>query len=387
MCQRNPVHCIIPPDILRNIAQKGKPGQSDKALLTLVSTEQLRGRRVGLAGVTSLFPTTETGRGKERIVYSAGNGQALPGRPLRREGDPPCDDPSANEAFEGCGHTYDLFHDVFARNSIDGRGHLLESTVHYQNSYDNAFWDGQQMVYGDGDEDLPDEDRIFNRFTLSVDVIGHELTHGMIQNGSRLTYWGQSGALNESFADVFGILVRQYRDKEPAKASDWLIGKEVFTRNVKARALRSMAEPGSAYDDMVIGRDPQPAHMNNYIETTSDNAGVHINSGIPNKAFCVIALELGGFAWEKAGQIWYEAVNGRLSEVATFQQAADLTFVIAGEKFGRNSLEQAAVKKGWNSVGILVGYGNVPNNKPQPTGSGCLPALLQTMVRAGKAKG
>ncbi len=374
MCLRKPVQCIIPPHMLKNIAEKGKPGQSDKALMTLVSTEQLRGRRTGLTNVAAMFPAAATGRGKYRVVYSANNGMSLPGMPIRKEGESPVADHAANEAYEGSGHTYDLFHQVYGRNSIDGKGSILDSTVHYQDSYDNAFWDGQQMVYGDGDEDLPVGDRIFNRFTTSVDVIGHELTHGVIQNGSRLMYWGQSGALNESFADVFGILVRQYRDRQPARTSDWLIGAGIFTGNIRAKGLRSMIEPGNAYEDPMLGRDPQPGHMSAFVNTTTDNAGVHINSGIPNRAFCLAALELGGYAWEKAGRVWYEAMDGRLAEVATFQEAADMTIMISGEMFGSGSLEQQAIRNGWKAVGIY--YSGKAPKPAAPKSGGCLGTFL-----------
>ncbi len=124
-------------------------------------------------------------------MYSAENGNTLPGKLVRSEGDPASSDPSVNEAYDGAGLTYDLFWRVYGRDSLDGQGMPLNSTVHYQRAYDNAFWDGTQMVYGDGDGDL------FNRFTLAVDVIGHELTHGVTEHTCNLTYNGQPGALNE----------------------------------------------------------------------------------------------------------------------------------------------------------------------------------------------
>lgn len=382
MCQRHSINCIIPPHVLKNIAEKGLPSQSEKALMTLVSTEQLRGRRVGLSSLATLFPQTKAGiAGKQRVVYTASNKLRLPGEIVRREGDPPVEDAAVNEAFDGCGDTFDLFNEIFHRNSIDDRGLTLESSVHYQVSYDNAFWDGAQMVYGDGDEDLPEDDRIFNRFTSSLDVIGHELTHGVIQNECKLVYWDQSGALNESMADVFGIMVKQYKDRETVLESDWIIGKDIFTTNVNASGLRSMLQPGTAYDDPVLGKDPQPAIMKDYVLTTSDNAGVHINSGIPNRAFSITATEIGGYSWEKAGWIWYKALTGSLSETSNFQDAADNTFSVAGDIFGVNSLEQIAVKKGWNKVGIdVMGSGKFPKQN-HPTGSGCLPGLFTSVLK------
>ena len=151
---------------------------------------------------------------------------------------------------------------------------------------------------------------MFNRFTVAVDVIGHELTHGVTQFEAKLAYWDQSGALNESFSDIFRSLVKQKKLNQTADQADWLIGAGLFTSNVKGLAIRSMKEPGTAYDDPLLGKDPQPAHMRHYVNTTSDNGGVHINSGIPNRAFYLAALEIGGHAWERAGKIWYMTFTG-----------------------------------------------------------------------------
>jgi Zn-dependent metalloprotease len=224
----------------------------------------------------------------------------------------------------------------------------LDSTVHYGQDYNNAFWNGTQMVYGDGDGE------IFDRFTKCIDVIGHELTHGVTQYEAALEYQGQPGALNESFSDVFGSLVKQYTLKQNVDKADWLIGAGLFTRKIKGIALRSMKEPGTAYDDPTIGKDPQPGHMKKYVKTTSDNGGVHINSGIPNHAFYLAAIEIGGYAWEKTGKIWYVTLRDRLREDSDFQNTADLTFEVAGTLFGKNSAEQKAVFNAWNNVGIRI---------------------------------
>jgi Zn-dependent metalloprotease len=235
------------------------------------------------------------------------------------------------------------------------------------------------MVYGDGDEDLPESKRLFNRFTAALDVIGHELTHGVTQFTANLTYSGQSGALNESMSDVFGSLVKQRLRAQAATAADWIIGEGLFTANVNGVGIRSMKAPGTAYNDPVIGKDPQPAHMNNYVNTTQDNGGVHINSGIPNHAFYLTALEIGGFAWEKAGQIWYVTLRDKIRAGSNFQNAADLTFATAGELFGANSLEQQAVKRGWAGVGIVISAGDPepPDDGGTPSNPGCLGALLR----------
>jgi Zn-dependent metalloprotease len=222
--------------------------------------------------------------------------------------------------------------------------------VHFDVNYDNAFWDGRQMVYGDGDGEL------FNRFTIAVDVIGHELTHGVTEYEAGLVYYDQPGALNESMSDVFGTLVKQRILNQTADAADWLIGEGLFTSKVNGTAIRSMKAPGTAYDDPVIGKDPQPAHMKNYVKLPrwDDNGGVHINSGIPNHAFYLTAMEIGGNAWDKAGKIWYIALRDMLRYNANFQSAADKTFQVAGVLFGSGSKEQLAVKNGWAGVGITL---------------------------------
>ena len=168
----------------------------------------------------------------ERLVYDAEHSSVLPGRLVMGEGDPPSDDTSVNEAYEGSGATYKLFKEVYDRNSIDDRGMPIASTVHFGLGYDNAFWNGRQMVYGDGDENLPADQRLFNRFTISLDIMGHELTHGVTQFEAGLLYNGQSGALNETVSDIFGILVKQHFLKLDVDESDWLIGQGLFTENV-----------------------------------------------------------------------------------------------------------------------------------------------------------
>ena len=272
----------------------------------------------------------------------------LPGMLVRLESDKPSKDVAVNEAFDGCGATYHFYKTVLDRNSVDGGGMRLDSSVHYGKRYANAFWDGRQMVYGDGDG------KIFNRFTSAIDVIGHELTHGVTQYEAALAYDGQSGALNEHFSDVFGTLVKQFTLKQTAASADWLIGVGIFTKKIKGLAIRSMKAPGTAYDDPLIGRDDQPSHMKNFVQTHSDNGGVHRNSGIPNKAFYEVATLIGGQSWDTAGKIWYIALRDRLREHSDFSECAMLTHAVAGELFRKGGKEQKAVREGWKRVGIAV---------------------------------
>ncbi|NJN87063.1 MAG: M4 family metallopeptidase, partial [Leptolyngbyaceae cyanobacterium SL_7_1] len=243
--------------------------------------------------------------------------------------------------------TYDLFHEIFERNSIDDRGLRLDATVHYDVRYENAFWDGDQMIYGDGDG------RLFNRFTLAIDVIAHELTHGIIQYEAGLIYHGESGALNESFCDVFGSLVKQRSLNQTVDQADWLIGEGILSKDAQGVAFRSLKAPGTAYNDPVLGRDIQPAHYAKLYRGTADDGGVHINSGIPNHAFYLAAMAMGGYAWEKAGQIWYLALTNGLRPRANFRQAAKATISIAAQVYGHDSQEQQAVRSAWQQVGVV----------------------------------
>jgi Zn-dependent metalloprotease len=370
------IYCILPPYLLRAIAENGTTKQRATARRTIISSEKIREQIRSRYEIPGIMAKVSAAGMKQRTIYDAQYGSKLPGVEVRKEGDPPVSDPAVNEAYDGSGTTYDLYYNTYNRNSLDNKGLKLDSTVHYQKGYDNAFWNGQQMVYGDGDEDLPVSERLFNRFTIAIDVIGHELTHGVTQFTANLAYWEQPGALNESLSDVFGSLVKQYKNKQTASQADWLIGQGLFTSNVNGVALRSMKAPGTAYDDPVLGKDPQPADMSHYVTTVEDNGGVHINSGIPNHAFYITSIEIGGNAWEKAGMIWYKTLTEKLTSLSNFQNAADLTYQAAGELYGTNSLEQKAAKTGWAEVGITIG-GQAPG--------GCLSALLKNLGLASPA--
>jgi Zn-dependent metalloprotease len=188
-----------------------------------------------------------------------------------------------------------------------------------------------------------------------LSVIGHELCHGVTQHTADLAYEGQSGALNESVSDVFGVLVEQHSRGQSAAEASWLIGEGLFTDQVEGNALRSMKAPGTAYDDDVLGKDPQPATMADYVDTADDNGGVHLNSGIPNHAFYLVATALGGNAWDAAGHIWYDTITGGLSSTATFADFAAATATAAVARFGDDSLEHRAVLEGWSTVGLPIG--------------------------------
>ncbi len=284
----------------------------------------------------------------QRTICDAGGGTELPGPTTRTEGQGQTSDPAVNEAYAGLGATWELFFQEYQRDSLDDAGLPLLASVHYSQDYANAFWDGQQMVFGDGDG------RIFKRLTKAIDVIGHELTHGLIQYSGGLDYYGQSGALNESLADVFGSLVKQRNLGQDAQDADWLIGAGLFTPSVQGVALRSLKAPGTAFDDPVLGRDPQPATMNDYQETESDNGGVHLNSGIPNHAFYLAAVAIPGPAWKTIGPVWYDTLISGLPADTSFDRFAAVTLGCAIQRYGADSALTAAIKSAWTEVGVAV---------------------------------
>jgi Zn-dependent metalloprotease len=358
MCQhkhpnhRHSIFCILPPYLLREITQRGSDAQRAAANRTLSSDGTFRALRSSLTGQIPLATRRRRVLGlkpvKQRTIYTAGNEETLPGTVVRAEGSGPTGDQSVDEAYDGLGHTFDFYQDVFGRNSIDDEGLPLSATVHYGTQYNNAFWNGERMVFGDGDGEL------FNRFTIALDVIGHELAHGVTEDESGLVYMFQPGALNEHLSDVFGSLVKQKALNQTTDQADWLIGAGLLADSVKGEALRSMKAPGTAYDDPVLGKDPQPDHMSKFVETWQDNGGVHINSGIPNKAFYIAATAIGGNAWEKSGKIWYETLRDPgLTSEAKFDQFANLTITVAKKLYGAESTEQDAVAKAWAEVGVL----------------------------------
>jgi Zn-dependent metalloprotease len=257
---------------------------------------------------------------------------------------------AGKNVIKGGKASWDFYSQLFGRNSIDNRGLPIIQYVHYDKGLDNAFWDGRRMVYGDGDG------TIFNSFTVDIDVIGHELTHGVTENEANLAYENQAGALNESFSDIFGIMIKQKYNKQDVKKSNWLIGEKVLKG--KKYALRSMKEPGNGYKNHPeLGDDPQPATMDKYVNLPNTNAGdwggVHINSGIPNFAFYVTAYNMGGYSWEKAGRIWYAVLTDRaLSQDAKFADVKRLTISHGEQLFGINSAEVKAVKQGWQEAKV-----------------------------------
>jgi Zn-dependent metalloprotease len=348
MKQRNRVACIVPPDLLKQIILKGNDQERASALDALSLDSSLRHVRAERAArqpeTLSLVGGLVAHGGKpKRTIYNVNHETTELGMVVRAEGQKPTEDRAVNEVYDAFGATYDFFWKVLQRNSIDNAGLALAGLVHYGVKYNNAFWDGDgHMMFGDGDGQL------FTGFTKSLDVIGHELTHGVTQYTANLTYSGQSGALNESISDAFGSMVKQYALKQRAAQADWLIGAEIVGPQLKG-ALRSLKAPGTANT-----YDRQPANMDNYLRTSEDNGGVHTNSGIPNRAFYLAAIALGGNSWDKAGPIWYAALrDSQVRTNSSFRTFARATVRQAGELYGAASAEVAAVRTAWQEVKVI----------------------------------
>lgn len=346
------IFCILPPHVLRNIAKNGNAEEREAVLNTLALDQTMRTSRLtfSLAGGMKLpHPAAAVSVPQEkRSIYDARGQQVLPGHLMRSEGQAASGDVAVNQAYDGLGATFSFYLSAYHRNSIDNAGLPLIASVHYGKNYDNAFWNGQQMVFGDGDN------IIFTGFTGSTDVIGHELTHGVTGSEANLTYQNQPGALNESLSDCFGSMVKQFKLKQTSDKADWLIGAGILAKGIHGVALRSMKAPGTAYDDPKLGKDTQPANMANYVHTGEDNGGVHTNSGIPNHAFYLAATALGGHSWEQAGQIWYDTLtDNNLKANASFAAFANLTVTHAGARYGVNSTQQKAIREAWTQVGVL----------------------------------
>ncbi len=348
-------HCFVPPYLLRHIAA-ADPAGAAACLRTLELDARLRQTREShLPGPSP----TAVAAGEAWVVHSAENRENLPGRRVRAAGEPAAGDVAVDEAAAGVEASLALTADL-GRSSYDGNGATVVATVHFGRDYVNAFWDGTQLVFGDGDG------RIFERFTKPVDVIGHEFAHAVTEHSAGLVYRDQPGALNESVSDVFAACLKQRLLGQLAVEGDWLIGAELFRPGVRARALRDMAAPGTAYDDPALGQDPQVGHLDDFVVTDDDNGGVHLNSGIPNRAFQLAATAIGGTSWDGAGRIWWAALTGGEVRASTdFGGFAAATVAAAGE-------HRAAVEEAWAEVGVVPGRVAVPTQPPAPGAAAAL---------------
>ena len=340
---------FVPPYVLDHLARvtgAADPEPSAAQRTAVVSKRLREQRRRARAPLAALLPADAKGRTARRKVYDCQGRFENAVELVRAEGDPPVQLDSANAAYDSSGATRDYYAQVHGRAGIDDAGSDLLVDVNYGVAFDNAFWDGTRIVLGTGDG------VVFTDLSKSPEVMGHELTHGVVQHTADLDYRGQSGALNEHFSDVFGSLVEQRLRGQDAGTASWLIGDEVMAPELTGEALRSMAHPGSAYDNPMMGRDPQPAHLRDYYAGPEDNGGVHINSGIPNRAFYLAAQEIGS---EDAGRVWYAALVN-LWPSADFADAAGLLAAQARllARDGAVSPRAAtAVRAAFRAVGVV----------------------------------
>lgn len=259
-------------------------------------------------------------------TFTAENGTSLPGyRSADSNNDFTANSQGADvDAHAYADQVYDYYYDTFGRNSYDGNGATIRSTVHYGSNYNNAFWNGQQMVYGDGDGST------FAPLSGALDIVAHELTHAVTDYSADLVYQDQPGALNESMSDVFSVFVER---------EDYLLGEDVYTPGRSGDALRSLSNP-PAYG--------QPGHMRDYVYTNADNGGVHTNSGIPNKAGYNTINSIGV---SKAENIYYRALTVYLGPYSNFSDTRAALLQSAADYYGYGS-EYNAVANAWSNVGV-----------------------------------
>ncbi|VVB72935.1 Thermolysin metallopeptidase, alpha-helical domain [uncultured archaeon] len=331
---------FIPPFVLENLAK----ANVEEARISAWDSNQTTAKRSAREiNVYSLVQAAA--KNPLRYVYDCQNKGQQRVKLVRKEGDPATGDQDVNLVYDFAGVTRDFYKNTLKRNSIDDNGLDLILNVHYGVKYMNAYWDGDEMTFGDGDG------KIFTAFDKSLDVVAHELTHGVTQYTANLVYKGQSGALNEHFSDVIGSAIQQYYDKVTAEKADWLIGNEIMGPTLYGEALRSMKAPGTAYDNDLLGKDPQPDHMKDYYNGSSDNYGVHINSGIPNKAFYLVSMDIGT---DKAALIWYEALK-KLIPTADFNFAVKKIADSARDLTNKKQVPQGStqsVRAAFKEVGL-----------------------------------
>ncbi|KAF9305185.1 Translation initiation factor 3 subunit b [Mortierella antarctica] len=380
-------HCsIIPSYILKDIAENSNvQAVRDIATKSFAHVADIHHARTSTQGkgpaALGISPAAgPTPKPLDRYIYDAQQKdiEDLSGILVFRENDASLQNLTDESIKNVHGHfqkVFDFYQKVFKRNSFDDQGAKLIISVHFDGDpepgYDNAFWlpnqdpKLSQWCFGDGDFVL------FNNFTNILDISAHEFTHAVVEYTGILPYVFQSGALNESMADVFGSMIKQFfapGGPQKAKDADWLIGEGLFLVP-GGRALRDMENPGTAYNIPGVTRDRQQRNYQD-IPLWDDDGGVHINSSIPNRAFVLVAKKLGGFSWDVAGPIWYASLTDpRLREIFTrngvpIRNRAELirrskdTFMV----FANLTIKHAqarwpaaveAVRSAWTEVGVL----------------------------------
>lgn len=288
------------------------------------------------------------------------------------------------DAHYGAAKTFDYFQSAHGRNGIDGNFgpgttaagansgvSLVSSRVHFGSNYNNAFWFQNRMSYGDGNG---------TSFTplVTIDICGHEMTHGITERTANLTYQNESGALNESMSDVFGAMVELYADGGTISADTWKIGEDAYTPNTAGDALRYMDNPHLAGNGGYT-TDDDPDHYAERYTGTADSGGVHINSGIGNKVFYLTVVggthhrsgvSVTGIGATDAARIWYSALTNYMTSSTNFAGARTATLNAATAIFGGSSTQYNTVATAWCAAGVgtcPAGPTPTPTVTPTPT--------------------
>lgn len=337
---------IIPGDVLEKLARDPKLSSAERQLFADTAEYDKQWRKLralrtpASAAAQGLLASGVALAATPAItVFNCNSTTSLPGLPVANPGN--AGDLAIKRAFDETTQVAKFYKAIFNRNSVDNLGMTLQSSIHYGVKYNNAFWTGGQMVYGDGDG------QIFIDFTQSNDVIGHELTHGVTQHSAQLSYTNEAGGLNESISDVFGSMFRQWQGNQTSAQGDWLIGKDIMGPTAQARGLtclRDMASPAAAHC-----LAPQPTK---YSQITP-GMDPHYSSGPPNLAFCTAAKAAGGNSWDKVGQIWYRALTGYApSPNMKMKTFASRTRKLAKTMFAGDTVLAAAIDQGWKAIGL-----------------------------------
>lgn len=342
-----PCSCfIIPSDVLTRLSQDKKLAAPLRKRMvdTVQISHELRELRTQALRFTSVAATRAGGlvmlaSAPSITVYDCKHTQTLPGTPVPKPKN--SSDASVKRAFNQTTKVAKFYQEVFNRNSIDDHGMTMMSSAHFGEAYNNAMWNGSQMIYGDGDGS------IFVDFTKGNDVIGHELTHGVTQHSLQLAYSGDAGGLNESMSDCFGSMFRQWEAKQSVKKADWLIGKDIMGPASKKKGftcLRDMANPAAKHC-----LAPQPTK---YSQITP-GMDPHYSSGPPNLAFYTACMAHGGNSWAEIGQVWYRSLTGfGPTPNMTMKAFAARTRQVAHTMYPNASAVAAAVDTGWKKIGL-----------------------------------
>jgi thermolysin len=304
--------------------------------------------QVAQSGTT--YTMTDTSRGVSINTYTANGQQVGPGQgakavtsPSLTSWDTGAGPGAAVDAHVYAGVVFDYYKKVHARHAIDGAGGAMLSTAHVGTAYDNAFWDGTGMSYGDGGD-------LFKPLSAGLDVVAHEFTHGVTEQTSALVYQGQPGALNESVSDIFGVFIEH--SLKPDDTKNWIMGENIAKTST---GLRDFKTPS---------KGQQPANMTKFVNTQQDNGGVHINSGIPNNAAYLMTMGgtnptsgtvvKFGIGWEKSEKLWYRANTKYFLTTTNFAQAAQAVMQ-AAKDIALTDNEQNIIDCAWKATGVVQG--------------------------------